>query len=97
MFARSMGASTVSDVKRSSSCQRTHRDTKAKTGLGSEAEIETRIATLRARRTVRVSRSPSSTPIALAGRWYTWFVGQHENDPGPAKRWHEMVTTSCGT
>jgi hypothetical protein len=28
--------------------------------------------------------------IALAGRWYTWFVGQHESDPGPAKRWREM-------
>ena len=28
--------------------------------------------------------------IALAGRWYTWFVGQHEDDPGPAKRWQEM-------
>jgi hypothetical protein len=28
--------------------------------------------------------------IALAGRWYTWFVKQHEDDPGPAKYWREM-------
>src|SRR4029453_4419967 len=28
--------------------------------------------------------------IALAGRWYTWFVGQYEDDPGPEKRWRAM-------
>jgi hypothetical protein len=27
----------------------------------------------------------------LAGRWYTWFVKQHEDDPGPQKRWREMA------
>src|ERR1700681_3516767 len=54
------------------------------------AEIETRIAALRA--AARGAGQPLTrlNAIALAGRWYTWFVGQHENHPGPAKRWHEM-------
>jgi hypothetical protein len=26
----------------------------------------------------------------LAGRWYTWFVEQHEDDLGLPKRWADM-------
>ncbi len=63
----------------------------AKTSLGEwEAEIETRIATLRAKKNGEGQPLTRLNAIALAGRWYTWFVGQHENDPGPAKRWKEM-------
>jgi hypothetical protein len=63
----------------------------AKARLGEwEAEIETRIATLRAKRNGQGQPLTKLNAIALAGRWYTWFVGQHENDPGPAKRWKEM-------
>jgi integrase len=54
------------------------------------AEIETRIATLRAKKNGEGQPLTRLNAIALAGRWYTWFVGQHENDPGPAKRWREM-------
>jgi hypothetical protein len=63
----------------------------AKTHLGEwEAEIETRIATLRAKKNGEGQPPTRLNAIALAGRWYTWIVGQHENDPGPAKRWQEM-------
>jgi hypothetical protein len=63
----------------------------AKTRLGEwEAEIETRIATLRAKKNGEGQPLTRLNAIALAGRWYTWFLGQHENDPGPAKRWQEM-------
>ncbi|MDO8396612.1 MAG: hypothetical protein Q7T45_02225 [Bradyrhizobium sp.] len=63
----------------------------AKTQLGEwGAEIETRIATLRSKKNGSGQPLTRLNAIALAGRWYTWFVGQHENDPGPAKRWQEM-------
>jgi integrase len=63
----------------------------AKARLGEwEAEIETRIATLRAQRNGEGQPLTRINAIALAGRWYNWFVAQHENDPGPAKRWREM-------
>jgi integrase len=54
------------------------------------AEIETRIATLRAQRKGEGQPLTKLNAIALAGRWYTWFIAQHENDPGPAKRWKDM-------
>ncbi|MEH2479553.1 integrase [Nitrobacteraceae bacterium AZCC 2146] len=54
------------------------------------ADVETRIATLRAQSNGDGQPLTKLNAIALAGRWYTWFVGQHENDPGSAKRWHEM-------
>lgn len=53
------------------------------------AEIETRIATLRAQRKGEGQPLSRLNAIALAGRWYTWFVRQHEDDPGPPKRWRE--------
>ena len=63
----------------------------AKTRLAEwTAEVETRIATLRAQRNGEGQPLTRFNAIALAGRWYTWFVEQHENDPGPAKRWREM-------
>src|SRR5271154_6550554 len=63
----------------------------AKTQLGEwGAEIETRIATLRAKKKGEGQPLTRQNAIALSGRWYTWFLGQHENDPGPAKRWREM-------
>src|ERR1700749_3533278 len=63
----------------------------AKTGLGEwEAEIETRIATLRAKKNGVGHPLTRLNAIALAGRWYIWFLKQHEDDPGPAKRWREL-------
>jgi hypothetical protein len=70
------------------------RDTphhEAKTQLAEwMAEIETRIATLRAQSNGEGQPLTKLNAIALAGRWYEWFVGQHLSDPGPAKRWQEM-------
>jgi integrase len=55
------------------------------------AEIETRIATLRAVAKGEGQPLTRINAIALAGRWYTWFVGRHEKDPGTPKRWREMA------
>lgn len=64
----------------------------AKARLGEwEAEVETRIATLRAQRNGEGQPLTKLNAIALAGRWYNWFVKLHEDDPGPAKRWRETA------
>lgn len=55
-----------------------------------EADVETRIATLRAERDGKGQPLTKLNALALAGRWYTWFVKQYEDDPGPPKRWREM-------
>lgn len=46
------------------------------------AEIDTRVASLRA--AVKGEGQPLTrvNALALAGRWYAWFLLQHENDPG---------------
>ena len=63
----------------------------AKARLGEwEAEVEMRIATLRAQRNGEGQPLTKQNAIALAGRWYSWFVRQYESDPGPPKRWREM-------
>jgi len=54
------------------------------------AEIETRIETLRAQSKGVGEPLTRLNAIALAGRWYTWYVKQHEDDPGTPKRWREM-------
>jgi hypothetical protein len=54
------------------------------------AEIETRIAALRAQRNGEGQPLTKLNAVALAGRWYTWFVEQREDDPGLPKRWAEM-------
>jgi len=54
------------------------------------AEIEVRIATMRAKKNGEGQPLTKLNAIALAGRWYSWFVGEHEDDPGPAKRWKDM-------
>ena len=63
----------------------------AKTRLAEwEAEIETRIATLRAKKNGEGQPLTKLNAIALAGRWYKWFVKRPEADPGPPKRWEEL-------
>lgn len=66
----------------------------AKTRLGEwEAEIETRIATLRAKKNGEGQPLTKLNAIALAGRWYTWFVRQHEDDPGAPQYWRKLNDT----
>jgi integrase len=66
-----------------------HHEAKARRGEW-EAEIETRIAALRAHRKGEGQPLTKLNAIALAGRWYSWFVKQHEADPGPAKHWRDL-------
>lgn len=54
------------------------------------AEIETRIASLRAQKNGEGQPLTRLNAIALAGRWYFWFLKQHETNPGPAKYWREF-------
>jgi integrase len=54
------------------------------------AEIETRIETLRAQRKGVGQPLTRLDAIALAGRWYTWYVKQYVDDPGPEKRWRDL-------
>jgi hypothetical protein len=63
----------------------------AKARLGEwEAEVETRIATLRAQRNGEGQPLTKLNAIALAGRWYNWFVKLHEADPGKPKYWRDF-------
>jgi hypothetical protein len=54
------------------------------------AEVETRFAALRAAANGQGQPLTRINAFAQAGRWYTWFVGQHENDPRTPKYWREM-------
>jgi hypothetical protein len=47
------------------------------------AGIETRIATLRAQSNGEGQPLTKLNAIALAGRWYTWFVGHTRTTPAP--------------
>ena len=83
-YARLYGVSREAQLKLPADTPR-HE---AKVRLGEwEAEVETRIATLRAQRNGEGQPLTKLNAIALAGRWYQWFIAQYENDPGPAKRW----------
>lgn len=63
----------------------------AKVRLGEwEAEVETRIATLRAQRNGEGQPLTQLNAIALAGRWYQWFVKQHEAEPGAPRFWRDF-------
>jgi hypothetical protein len=77
--------------KRSSSCLGDTPRHEARVQLAEwTAEVEARIAALRAQKNGEGQPLTKLNAIALAGRWYAWFVKQHEVDPGPAKRWREM-------
>jgi hypothetical protein len=54
------------------------------------AEIETRISTLRAQKNGEGQPLTRVNAVALAGRWYNWFVKQHEADLGAPRRWREL-------
>jgi integrase len=54
------------------------------------AEIDTRVASLRA---VAGGEGRPLTRLnaqGLAGNWYVWFLKQHENDPRPAGYWDRL-------
>jgi integrase len=55
-----------------------------------EAEIETRIATLRAKKRGEGHDLTQRQAHALAGEWYRWYTSQHEEDPGAAGQWAKL-------
>ena len=54
------------------------------------AEIENRIATLRASASGEGQPLTKQNAHALAGRWYSWFIAQHENDGQSHQHWDAM-------
>jgi hypothetical protein len=54
------------------------------------AEVETRIATLRAAQRAEGQSLTQRQALALAGEWYAWYVARHEENPGTVERWQMM-------
>ncbi len=71
---------------------------RAKAKLGEWlADIENRIATLRAKQRGEAHDLTHREAHALAGEWYRWFVGQHEENPREPQYWRlnaELITTA---
>src|SRR5262249_13498158 len=54
------------------------------------AEVETRIATIRAAQKGEGQSLSQRQAFALAGEWYVWYVGRHEENPGTPKQWNDL-------
>jgi len=54
------------------------------------ADIDTRVAALRAGARGEGRPLTRVNALALAGRWYSWFLTQHENDPRLPSHWAEL-------
>src|SRR5262249_12373934 len=54
------------------------------------AEVETRIATIRAARKGEGQSLPQRQALGLAAEWYIWYVGRHEENPGTPKQWNDL-------
>jgi hypothetical protein len=54
------------------------------------AEMETRIATLRAAQRGEGRSLTQRQAFALAGEWYVWYVARHEENPGTVEHWRTM-------
>src|ERR1700730_3958933 len=50
-------------------------------------EVETRIERIRAAAKGEGEPLTKLNALALAGRWYLWFVARHESDPGSPENW----------
>jgi hypothetical protein len=60
-------------------------------------EIESRIATLRAKRNGEAHDLTDREAMGLAGDWYRWFIAQHEDNPGEPRKWalnSELMTVA---
>ena len=54
------------------------------------AEVETRIAAIRAAAKGEGHPLTQRQAHALAGEWYKWFVARHEENPGTPEHWQEL-------
>jgi integrase len=60
----------------------------AKARLGQwQAEVETQIERIRAAANGEGQPLTKLNALALAGRWYLWYVARHESEPGPPEHW----------
>lgn len=57
------------------------------------ADIETRIGRLRAAKTKGPQPLTRQNAYALAGRWYAWFLAQHERDLRTPAHWRALTDT----
>jgi integrase len=55
------------------------------------SQVETTISTLRAVAKGEGQPLTKLDALALAGRWYGWFIGQYEADPGTPERWDQQA------
>jgi hypothetical protein len=53
------------------------------------AEVETRIERIRAAAKGDGEPLTQRNAMALAGRWYEWFVARHDDNPGPPEHWED--------
>ncbi|WP_072817396.1 hypothetical protein [Bradyrhizobium erythrophlei] len=56
-------------------------------------EIETRIAKLRAAAKGEAQPLTRTEALALAGRWYAWFIEHHQKDLRLPSHWRELSET----
>ena len=54
------------------------------------AEVETRIATIRAAKRGEGQSLTQRQAFALAGDWYVWYVRLHEENPGTPEKWNDL-------
>ena len=54
------------------------------------ADVDTKVAGLRAAARGEGQPLTQINALALAGRWYSWFLKQHENDPRLPSYWAEL-------
>jgi hypothetical protein len=54
------------------------------------ATIERRIQAIREGNAGRTRPLSERQALALAGEWYRWYVGQHEDNPGSPERWEDL-------
>jgi integrase len=60
------------------------------------AEVETRIAALRAAARGEGQSLTQRVAWALAGEWYNWFVARHNDNPGIPEHWEELWEALIG-
>jgi hypothetical protein len=52
-------------------------------------EVQTRIATIRARQHGERQSLTQRQAVALAGEWYQWWLEGHEKNPGTPEQWQD--------
>jgi hypothetical protein len=58
------------------------------------AEVETRIERIRAAAKGTGQPLTQRNALALSGRWYSWFVARHVDDPGSPEHWADSQAVS---